>query len=95
VSAAGGSFRNKERETYANTLPLPAYSGDPCQPYGAGGRRFFRRQMEVKSRELTYKLKGKTTETDRMELSADGRTLTDTVTYPGESKAEVDMFDRQ
>ena len=45
--------------------------------------------------ELTYKLKGKTTETDHMELSADGKTLTDTVTFPGESKAEVDVFDRE
>ena len=45
--------------------------------------------------ELTYKLKGKTTETDRWELSADGKTLTDTITYPGESKQEVDVFDRQ
>jgi hypothetical protein len=45
--------------------------------------------------ELTYKRKGKTTETDRWELSADGKTLTDTVTYPGQSKPEVDVFDRQ
>lgn len=43
---------------------------------------------------LTYKLKGKTTETDRWELSANGKTLTNTITYPGESKPEVDAYDR-
>ena len=45
--------------------------------------------------ELTYKLNGKTTETDRWELSADGKTLTQTVTYAGVSKPEVDVYDRQ
>jgi len=45
--------------------------------------------------ELTYKLKGKTTETDRYELSADGKTLTQTVTYAGVSKPEVDVYDSE
>jgi len=45
--------------------------------------------------ELTYKLKDKTTETDRWELSGDGKTLTQTVTYSGVSKPEVDVYDRE
>ena len=45
--------------------------------------------------ELTYMLKGKTTETDHWELSADGKTLTQTVTYAGVSKPEVDVYDRE
>jgi hypothetical protein len=45
--------------------------------------------------ELTYKLKGKTTETDKLEVSADGKTLTQTVTYPGVSKPEIDVWDRE
>lgn len=45
--------------------------------------------------ELTYQLKGKTTETDSWELSSDGKTLTDTITFPGEDKKEVDVFDRE
>ena len=44
---------------------------------------------------LTYKLNGKMTETDSWELSADGKTLTCTINFPGESKAEVDVYDRQ
>ena len=44
--------------------------------------------------ELTYKLKGKTIETDKYEVSADGKTLTQTVTYSGVSKPEVDVYDR-
>ena len=45
--------------------------------------------------ELTYKLQGKTTEADRWELSADGKMLTQTVTYPGVSKPEVHVYDRE
>ncbi len=45
--------------------------------------------------ELTYKLKGKTTQTEHYELSTDGKTLTATITFPGESKSEVDVYDRQ
>jgi hypothetical protein len=45
--------------------------------------------------ELTYKLNGKVTETDSWELSADGKTLTCTINFPGESKAEVNVYERQ
>ena len=52
-------------------------------------------KSDDRTMELTYKLKGKTTETDRWELSVDGKTLTDTITYPGVDKKEVDVFERQ
>jgi hypothetical protein len=45
--------------------------------------------------ELIYKLKGKVTETDTLELSSDGKTLTDSITYPAENKQEVDIFERE
>ncbi len=45
--------------------------------------------------ELTYKWRGKTTVTHRWELSADGKTLTEAVTYAGVSKPEVDVYDRE
>ena len=45
--------------------------------------------------ELIYKLKGKMTETDKYEVSADGKTLTQTVTYSGVSKPEIDVYDRE
>ena len=51
--------------------------------------------IDAHTMELTYKLKGKTTETDRWELSADGKTLTDTINFSGESKHEVDVYERQ
>jgi hypothetical protein len=47
------------------------------------------------SMELTYKLKGKTIETDKFEASADGKTLTQTITYPGVSKPEIDVWNRE
>ena len=45
--------------------------------------------------ELTYNLKGKTIETHRWEVSAGGKTLTETVTYSGVSKPEIDVYDRE
>lgn len=45
--------------------------------------------------ELTFKLKDKNMEKDRWELSSDGKTITNTITFPGQSKNEVDVFDRK
>ena len=67
----------------------------PKGPRVAKGTTVSGKSIDARTMELTYKLKGKTTETDRWELSEDGKTLTDTVNYPGESKAEVDVFERQ
>jgi len=67
----------------------------PKGPRVAKGTTVSGKAIDAHNMELTYKLKGKTTETDRWELSADGKTLTNTVNYPGESKPEVDVFERQ
>lgn len=64
-------------------------------PRVANGTTVSGKQIDDHHIELTYKLKGKTTETDRWELSTDGQTLTDTVMFSGQSKPEVDVFDRQ
>jgi hypothetical protein len=53
------------------------------------------RKNDDHSMELTFKLKGKTIETDKYEVSADGKTLTQTVTYPGVSKPEIDVWIRE
>ena len=45
--------------------------------------------------QMTSKLKGKTTQTETWVLSADGKTLTDTINYPGVSKPEVDVYNRE
>ncbi len=67
----------------------------PSGPRVAKGTSVTATKVDDHTMELTYKLKGKTTETDRWELAADGKTLTDTVTYAGVSKPEVDVFDRE
>jgi hypothetical protein len=67
----------------------------PEGPRVAKGSTVSGKAGDARSMELTYKLKGKTVETDRWELSADGKTLTATITYPGESKPEVDVYERQ
>ena len=67
----------------------------PVGPRVAKGTTVSAKKMDDHTTELTYKLNGKTTETDRWELSADGKMLTETATYAGVSKPEVDVFDRQ
>jgi hypothetical protein len=53
------------------------------------------KKIDDHSMELTYKLNGKTTETDKLEVSADGKTLTQTVTYAGVNKPEIDVWNRE
>jgi hypothetical protein len=45
--------------------------------------------------QMTSKLNGKTTQTETFALSSDGKRLTDTISYSGVSKPEVDVYDRE
>ena len=67
----------------------------PTGPRVAKGTTVTASKIDDHNIELTYKLKGKTTETDKLELAADGKTLTQTITYAGVSKPEVDVYDRE
>jgi hypothetical protein len=51
--------------------------------------------MDPNNIRLTYKLKGKTTETDHWNLSTNGKMLTNTINFSGENKAEADVYERQ
>lgn len=64
----------------------------PRVPEGAtvSGKRIDARTIEV-----SRKLKGKLMETERMQLSEDGKTLTATATFPGVDKKEVEVHERQ
>ena len=53
------------------------------------------KKIDDHSMELTYKLKDKAIETDKFVVSADGKTLTQTITYSGVSKPEIDVWDRE
>ena len=69
------------------------YTGKgPRVPAGAtmSGKRVDDRTME-----LTFKLKGKKRSTERWVVSADGKTLTQTVTDAGQSKPEIEVYERQ
>lgn len=77
------------------TFKLDGKDYTPKGPRVAEGTTVSAKGMGADKMELTYKLKGKTTETDRWEVSADGKTLTDTITFSGETKPEVDVFDRE
>jgi len=67
----------------------------PTGPRVPKGTTVSGKSIDAHTMELTSKLKGKTTETDRWELSADGKTLSDTINFSGESKPEVDVCERQ
>ena len=67
----------------------------PKGPQAAKGVTLSGKKIDDRNMELTYKLKGKTTETDHWQLSADGKTLTSTVTFPGVDKQEIDVYERQ
>ena len=67
----------------------------PKGPRVAKGTTVTASKIDDHTMELTYKLKGETTETERYELSADGKTLTQTTTYPGVSKSEIGVYDRK
>ena len=67
----------------------------PKGPLVAKGTTVSAKRIDAHNIELTYRLKGKTTETDHCELSADGKSLTATLTFPGQSKSEIDVYDRE
>ena len=67
----------------------------PKGPRVPPGMTVTAKKIDDHSMELTYALKGKAMETDKYEVSADGKTLTQTVTYSGVSKPEIDIYDRE
>jgi hypothetical protein len=67
----------------------------PKGPRVAKGTTVSGKRNDRHTIDLTYKLKGKTTSTEHYEVSADGKTLTTTVTFPGQSKSETDVYDRK
>ena len=67
----------------------------PEGPLVAKGTTVTARKIADRNLELIYKLKGKTTQTDRWELSADGKTLTATLTFPGQNKPAIEVYDRE
>jgi hypothetical protein len=67
----------------------------PTGPRVAKGTTVTSRKTGDHNIQMTYKLKGKTTETDNWALSATGKTLTETINYPGVSKPEIDVFNRE
>jgi len=92
----GGGY-TRTNPTYKETLHFKLDGQDytPKGPRVPKGMTVTAKKIDDHSIELNYKLKGKTVETDKLEVSADGKTLTQTATYPGVSKPEVDVYDRE
>jgi len=97
IAKWGGNGYSMTNQTFQGKtdFKLDGKEYTPKGPRVPKGLTVSGKEIDAHNMELTYKLKGKTTETDRWELSADGKTLSDTVNYPGESKPEVDVFERQ
>ncbi len=90
----GYSMKNPEYKEETNfKTDGKAYA--PKGPNVAHGTTVSAKKTGDNKMELTYKLKGKVTETDAWEVSLDGKTLTETITFPEESKQEVDVFNRE
>jgi hypothetical protein len=81
----------KEREDFK----LDGKDYTPKGPRVPKGTTVSGKAIDAHKMELTYKLKGKTTETDSWELSEDGKTLTETLNFSGVSKPELDVYERQ
>lgn len=96
ITANGNSYTMKN-PTYKSETDFKTDGKEytPKGPQVAAGTTMTAKAEGTDKMELTYQMKGKNTETDRWELSADGKTLTETDNYPGESKAQVVVFDRQ
>ena len=90
----GYSMKNPAYKEETN-FKLDGKESTPRGPNVAHGTTVSAKDLGPNKMELTYKLKGKVTETDRFELSSDGKTLTETITYPAENKQEVDIFERE
>ena len=90
----GYSMKNPADKTVTD-FKLDGKEYKPKGPIVAAGATVSGKKVDENKMELTYKLKGKATDTDSWELSADGKTLTDTITFPGVDKQEVDVFERQ
>jgi len=97
IAKWGGNGYSMTNQTFQGKtdFKLDGKEYTPKGPRVPKGLTVSGKEIDAHNMELTYKLKGKTNETDRWELSADGKTLTDTVNYPGESKQEVNVFERQ
>ena len=90
----GYSFLDPAYKERAN-FKLDGKDYTPTGPRVAKGTTVTSKKIDDHTMELTYKLKGKTTQTERWELSPDGKTLTQTITFAGVNKPEVDVYDRQ
>ena len=90
----GYSMKNRVFKSQTD-FKLDGKDYTPKGPAVAKGTTVSAKKIDDRTMELTYKLNGKTTETDKWELSADGKTLTSTITYPGVDKNEVDVYERQ
>jgi hypothetical protein len=64
-------------------------------PRVAEGTTASGKRIDARTIEVSGKLKGKPLYTQRLELSADGKTLTATMSFPGVAKPEIDVYERQ
>ena len=64
-------------------------------PNAAAGSTSSARRVNASTLEFTEKLNGKVTDTQHIEISPDGKTMTTTIQSPGRSKENILIFDRE
>jgi len=97
IAKGNGGGYTRSNPTFKETLEfkLDGKEYTPKGPRVPQGMTVTAKKIDEHSMELSYQLKSKTIETDKYEVSADGKTLTQTVTYPGVSKPEIDIYARE
>jgi hypothetical protein len=96
VAKSGDSYSMKDAVYQSATeFKLDGKDNTPKGPQVPEGMTVSAKESGANAIELTYKLKGKTTSTERWEMAADGKTLSQTETIPGETKKPVTVFDRE
>jgi len=95
ASKKGGYSMKRPAYKEETDFKLDGNDYTPKGPRVAKGTAVSGKKVDDRTMELTYKLNGKTIETDHWQVSADGKTLTATLTYPGVDKQEVDVYDRE
>jgi hypothetical protein len=64
-------------------------------PRVAKGTTMSGKRVNANTVEITGKLKGKVQYTEQLKLSKNGKTLTATLHFPGQTKPEVDVYERE
>ena len=90
----GLSFINRAQQS-TRTMKFDGKDYPVQGPDVLAGSMSSARRLNARTLEFTEKLNGKATDTQHMEISPDGKTMTTTIQSPGRRKPKILIFDRE